>query len=260
MINHIKNLSSHHELLIMWILREIKVRYKQSILGAAWAVLQPLSLTIVFTIVFSYFTRVPTGDTPYPVFAYTALLPWTLFSTAISFAVPSLVINMALVTKIYFPKEILPLASIGAAIIDFLIGLFVFIIMLIFFKRPIYVTILWLPVILLVQISLMVGVSLIAASINVFYRDIRFVIPLVLQIWLYASPVIYPSSMVPDQYRLLYSLNPMVGIIDGYRNITLNGVSPINVELLISISISLPIAIFGYWFFKKSEPEFADII
>jgi lipopolysaccharide transport system permease protein len=260
MINNLKTLSSYQELMFMWILREIKVRYKQSILGAAWAVLQPLSLTVVFTIVFSYFARIPTGDIPYPVFAYTALLPWTLFSTAITFAVPSLVVNMALVTKIYFPKEILPLASIGAAILDFLIGMIVYIFLLIFYQQPIYLTILWLPVVLFAQISLMVGVSLIAASINVFYRDIRFVIPLVLQIWLYASPVIYPSSMVPERFRWLFMLNPMVGIIEGYRSITLFNEPPVNIEFLISLLLSLLIAIFGYVIFKKSEPEFADII
>ena len=244
----------------MWTVREIKIRYKQSILGAAWAVLQPLSLTVIFTIVFSYFARVPTGDTPYAVFAYTALLPWTLFNTAISFAVPSLVVNMSLVTKIYFPKEILPLASIGAALLDFFVGVFVFLGLLIFFQLPLFSSLVWLPVILLVQILLMVGVSLFAAAVNVFFRDIRFVIPLILQIWLYASPVIYPSSLVPENYKWIYMINPMVGLLDGYRKIMLDGEPPFTTEFIISIWLSVLSLVLGYWMFKESEPQFADII
>lgn len=259
-ITNLKKLFVYHELLLMWTFREIKIRYKQSVLGAAWAILQPLSLTLIFTVVFSYFARVPTGDIPYPIFAYTALLPWTFFSTAISFAVPSLVTNMTLVTKIYFPKEILPLASIGAAVLDFLVGLAVFLGMLILYRLPLYPSLLWMPVLLFIQVLLMIGVSLLAAAVNVFYRDIRFVIPLVLQIWMYASPVIYPSELVPDQFRWLYRINPMVGIIDGYRNITLGGKSPFEINFLIAAGLSLFIAIVGYIVFKKYEPEFADII
>jgi lipopolysaccharide transport system permease protein len=256
----LKNLYIYRDLLRMWTLREVKVRYKQSALGAAWAVLQPLSLTVIFTVVFSYFARVPTENFPYPVYAYSALLPWTLFSSAISFAVPSLVTNMTLVTKIYFPKEILPLASIGAALLDYLVAILVFIGMLAYYHLPVYSTIGWFPILLLVQILLMIGVSLIASAINVFYRDIRFVIPLALQVWMYASPVIYPTSMVPERYRWIYSLNPMAGIIDGYRNITLKGESPFNSEFLLAAAISLLLALVGYLLFKKYEPEFADII
>ena len=260
MLRYLKNLYRYRELLWMWTLREVKVRYKQSVLGAAWAVLQPLSLTVIFTVVFSYFARVPTENFPYPVYAYTALLPWTLFATSISFAVPSLVMNMSLVTKIYFPKEILPLASIGAAILDFGVAILVFAGMLIFYHLPLYITLLWLPVLLVVQVLLMVGISLIAAAVNVFYRDIRFVVPLALQIWMYASPVIYPSSMVPERFRFLYALNPMSGIIDGYRSIALRGEPPFSLELTVAIAISALIAILGYWLFKKTEPQFADII
>lgn len=140
---------NYRELLLMWILREIKIRYKQSLLGAAWAIVQPLSMTIIFTIVFSYFAHVPTDNYPYPIFAYSALLPWTLLATSISFAVPSLVQNMSLVTKIYFPKEILPFASIGSALLDFLVGILAFMGMIFLYRLPIYITILWLPFLLL---------------------------------------------------------------------------------------------------------------
>ena len=164
----------------MWTLREIKVRYKQSILGSLGG-LQPLSLTLVFTVVFSYLVRVPSDGIPYPIFAYSAVLPWTLLATSISFAVPSLVNNSSLVTKIYFPREIIPLASIGAAIIDFLVAALIFIGMMILFRIPPTSSLIWLLPLLLIQIALMIGVSLLASAINVFYRDIRLVVPLALR-------------------------------------------------------------------------------
>lgn len=260
MITHLKTLYKFRELLWMWTVRDIKVRYKQSVLGAAWAILQPLSLTAIFTVVFSHLARVPTDGIPYPVFAYTALLPWTLLSTAISFAAPSLVNNMQLVTKIYFPKEILPLASVGVAVVDFAVAILVFVGMMLLYQVPLRSTFLWVILILAIQIALMVGVSLLAASVNVFYRDIRFVVPLALQLWLYASPVIYPASLVPGQFRLLYMVNPMAGLIESYRRTLLQGQAPVGIELILAGAVSLLLCTLGYLYFKRVEPEFADII
>ena len=250
----------YRELLWVWTVREVKIRYKQSLLGAAWAILQPLSLTAIFTVVFSFFARVPTDGAPYPIFAYAALLPWTLLSSGISFAVPSLVGNMPLVTKIYFPKEILPLASIGAALLDFAVALIVFVGMMAVYGVSPTGALAWIPVLLLVQVALMIGVSLLAAGVNVFYRDVRFVVPLALQLWMYGSPVIYPLSTVPERFRFLYMLNPMAGIIDGYRQVVLKGESPLNANLLVAASVSLLLCLLGYLVFKRMEPEFADII
>lgn len=256
----VRVLYRHRDLLWMWTLREIRVRYKQSLLGAAWAVLQPLALTAIFATVFSYFVRVPTDGTPYVIFAYTALLPWTLFSTSISFAVPSLVNNAHLVTKIYFPREILPLAAIGAALLDYAIALVVFAGIMVFFQVPASIESLWIPVLLLIQLALMAGISLFAAGVNVFYRDIRFVVPLALQIWMYGTPIIYPLSVVPEWLRPLYMLNPMAGIIDSYRRVLLQGQAPDARDLAMAAVISLVLCLGGYVFFKRAEPEFADVM
>jgi lipopolysaccharide transport system permease protein len=244
----------------MWTLREIRVRYKQSLLGAAWAVLQPLALAGMFTAVFSYFVRVPSDGAPYVVFAYAALLPWTLLSTSVTFAAPALVNNAQLITKISFPREILPLAAIGAALLDFAVAALVFIGLLILYRVPAGTASLWIPILLLIQIVLTVGVSLLAAGVNVFYRDVRFVVPLVLQLWMYATPIIYPISLVPAWLRPLYALNPMATIVDGYRRILLHGEAPAASDLVLAGATSLALGMIGYAYFKRAEPGFADVM
>jgi len=253
-------LFGYRELLLAWTIREIKVRYKQSLLGAAWAILQPLSLMVIYTIVFSFFIRVPSDGIPYPLFSYTALLPWTFFAACLSFGVPSLINNTNLVTKVYFPREIFPLASIGASFIDFLVASFLFIGLLIYYHAPLGYALVWLPVILCGQILLSTGVVLFASAVNVFYRDVRFVIPLAIQLWLYASPVIYPVSIVPEQFRIAYMLNPMAGIVDSYRTVLLLGQTPNPQYLGIALAISAFVFVAGYIFFKRVEMNFADVI
>lgn len=260
MIENLKRLNSYRELLILWTQREIRIRYKQSALGVAWAILQPLVLMFTFTTVFSLFARIPSDGVPYPLFSYTALLVWTLLSSSISFGIPTLVNNMSLVTKIYFPREILPMASIGAAFVDFLIAAVLLLGVLIWYQTPVTPAILWLPVVLSLQILLIVGIVIPASALNVFYRDIRFLVPLATQLWMYASPVIYPISLVPERWRPLYALNPMVGIVDSYRRTLLQGEPP-NIEYLtISACVSVLFAVAGYAYFKRSEPRFADLI
>ena len=252
-------LIEYRELLGIWTGREIKIRYKQSFLGATWAVLQPLALMLMFTLVFSRFVQVPTNGIPYPLFSYTAVLPWTFFATAIAFGVPSLVGNMNLVTKTYFPREILPLGAIGASFFDFIIASSIFVLMLIFYGVRVTSSALWVPVILLIQIALTIGVTLLASGIIVFYRDVRFIVPVVLQLWLYATPIIYPASLVPESLQTLYVLNPMVGIIEGYRATILIGQPPPN-SLVISAVVAAGILVAGYSVFKRLERSFADII
>jgi lipopolysaccharide transport system permease protein len=244
----------------MWSLREIKIRYKQSFFGVAWAILQPLALMVVFTIVFSILARIPTDGVPYPVFSYTAVLPWTFFSASISFAVPSLVNNMNLVTKISFPREVLPIAAVVAAFLDFLISSVVFLGLLIFYQVPLQSSLLWLPFLLAVQIVLTLGVVVPASALIVWYRDIRFVVPLGLQLWMYVSPVIYPASLVPERWRSLYMLNPMAVLIDSYRRVVLYGESPSLKHLGVSAAIALVLLLAGYVYFKRSEVLFADVI
>lgn len=261
MASSIIELFRYRELLWIWTFREIKVRYKQSFLGAAWAILQPLALMFVFTLVFSFLTRVPTdGDIPYPVFSYTALLPWTFFATSLSFGISSLIGNMNLVTKTYFPREILPLASIGAGFIDFLVATTVFLTLVLFYRVSLTWTVLWVPLILLLQILLMIGVTLLGAAAIVFYRDIRFIVPLGLQLWLYASPIIYPVSLVPERFRPFYMLNPMAGIIDSYRQVLLFGQPPTWSYLGLSAVVALAVFVIGYTVFMRLKMSFADIV
>ena len=248
------------ELLYSWTFREFRVRYSQSVMGAAWAILQPLVLMIIFSFVFSFVLKIDTGGIPYPVFSYVGTLPWTLFATSITFAVPSLVSNMNLVSKIYFPREVLPISSILVGLVDFAIASVLLIPMLLIFRIPITWTVLLVPLILLIQTILTLGISLYASAVNVFYRDVRFVVPLALQVWMYLSPVIYPASNVPEQWRTLYYLNPMAAIIDSYRRVLLMGQLPDWPYLGLSTVVSLIMLIFGYRYFKNAERQFADLI
>lgn len=260
MITYLKELISFRELLFTWTKRDFKVRYSQSILGAAWAIIQPLSLMIVFSVIFSTFLKVPTGGIPYPVFAYTALLPWTFFSNSLSFAIPSLVGNMNLVSKIYFPREILPLSSIFVCLIDFLISVSILVMLFVWYRTPIGWSVLLAPFILLIQIVLIYGISLLASAINVFYRDVRFIIPLVLQVWMYLSPIIYPANLVPEWLKPFYFINPMAVIIDSYRRLLLYQQMPDWPYLGLTIVISFALLFFSYRYFKISEKQFADLI
>jgi lipopolysaccharide transport system permease protein len=259
-LTHLANLYHYRDLLWLWTGREVRVRYKQSALGAAWAVIQPLALTLVFTLVFSRLMQVDTGGVPYPVFAYSALVPWTFFATSLAFAIPSLVNNLNLVGKIYFPREILPLASIGAALIDFAMAGLVFVGMMLVYQIPLTLNVLWVIPLLFIQIMLTIGVTLIGAALIVFFRDVRFVIPLLTQIWMYASPVIYPSTLIPEQWQTLYFLNPMAGIIAGYRSALVLGETPNLPALLLATIVSAALLLIGYTTFKRSEPLFADLI
>ena len=256
----LRDLLRHRELVALWTAREIKVRYTQSALGVAWAVLQPLSLTIIYTIVFSFFVRIPSDGMPYVLFSYTALLPWTFLASALTFGIPSVVNNMNLVTKVYFPREVFPLAAVGASLVDFAVASAVFLLLLVYYGVQLHSSCVWLPLLLLVQLALATGVILLASAVNVFYRDLRFVIPLATQLWLYATPVIYPLAVVPPNLRPLYTLNPMVGIIDGYRAVLLHGQSPYLPYLTISGAISAGLLVLGFLVFKRVEPVFADVI
>jgi lipopolysaccharide transport system permease protein len=260
MVRYGRTLFRYRDLLFTWMLREIRIRYKQTAIGALWAVLQPLSLMAVFTLVFSFLTTVPTDGVPYPVFAYTALLPWTFFYTSISFAVPSLVTNMNLVTKIYFPREIIPIASVGAALFDFFIGSIVFVAMMLLYGIPISWTAFWVLPLLIVQVCFTLGLVLFLSAVNVFFRDVRFVIPLMVQIWMYATPVIYPVTLVPERFRAVYMLNPMAGLIEGYRRVVLLGQSPVWSHTGVSAAIAALTFFGGYACFKKMEGSFADLI
>ena len=248
------------ELLYAWTSRTIKSRYQQSILGGLWAILQPIATVAILTVIFTKFIRVDTGTTPYLVFSYTAMVPWTFFSSSVPDMVKSLVGNMNLVTKIHFPREILPIAAMLARFLDFGLAFLVLVVLMIIYRIPV-LTVYWLylPLILLIQVALMLGLGLAGAALNVFYRDVKHLFTLGLQIWLYATPVIYPATMVPERLRPYYFLNPMAGAIEAYRAVLIQGTAP-GPYLWTSAAVAVAFLLFGYWFFKRVEHQFADIV
>lgn len=247
-------------MLIAWTSRTIRGRYQQSILGGLWAIVQPAASVLIFSIIFTQFVPVDTGGIPYPVFSYVAVVPWTLFASSLSDMANSLVQNMTLVTKIYFPREALVIASMLARLLDFGISAILLIILIIVFHMPIYpLGLIFIPFILLIQIALVTGLGLITSALNIFYRDVQPLLTLVIQLWFYASPIIYPVTMVPEKYRALYFLNPMAGIIEAYRSVLLYQTLP-GPSIYSAAIVSFIVLFIGYWFFKRVEFLFADIV
>ncbi len=260
MINWLNGLFRYRGLLYRLTVREIQIRYKQSVLGIAWAVLQPLALMLMFTLIFSTLLNIPSDDIPYPIFAYSALLPWTFFSGSLTRAIPSLETNAPLIKKIYFPRELFPISSVLAAFVDFLIAAIVFIGMMFYFHVPFTVNMLYVVPILLIQIVFTLGICFFASAINVYYRDIRYALPLLIQLWMYASPIIYPISMVPERIKLFYLFNPMAGIIDSYRNVLVKGEPPHFFYLGVAAAGSVILFALCYLYFKRIEMTFADVV
>jgi lipopolysaccharide transport system permease protein len=251
---------NYRELLLTLSWREIKIRYKQTVLGVFWAVAQPTSLTIIFSIIFGKFAHIPTEGIPYPIFAYSALLPWTFFSTALTFAVPSMVRERHLLMKVYFPREISPLSSVLAPLVDFGITVLVFAAMMLYYNIGVTWHILWVLPLLSLQLIFTVGISLFFAAVNARYRDVRYAVPLFLQLWMFATPIFYPVTFIPENYRMLYMLNPMASIIDGYRRVIIKGVRPELRYILLSALVSLVLFLLSYAYFKRAERKFMDVI
>jgi lipopolysaccharide transport system permease protein len=260
MAESLLELSRYKDLLRTWALREIKIRYKQSLLGGLWAILQPLAVAIIFAIIFSFFVRVPTDGVPHLIFYYSALFPWTFFATAVTVGSNSLVSNLNLVTKIYFPREILPLASIVAALFDFAIAALVYVGMVLIYDIQLGPSVVLLPLLLIIQFAFTTAVVLTLAALNVYYRDIRFVVPLGLQIFMYLTPLIYPISTIPEGFLSLYMLNPMAGLIHSYRTILIYGGWPEPNYLASACIFSIVLLIAAYAFFTKASRNFADVI
>lgn len=260
MLYSIRSVYRARDLLFSWTGRNIRARYQQSALGWLWAVIQPLAQVIIFTIIFTLIVRVDTGDIPYAVFSYVAIVPWTLLSASLSDMSGTIIANMGLVTKIYFPREILPIAAMFARLMDFGIAAALLLIMMVIYRVPVSVPgLLYLPVILVIQLLLILGLGLASAAANVFFRDVQSLLGLVLQLWFYASPIIYPVSMVPPNLQTFYYLNPMAGILEAYRAVLLYSQPP-GTYLLVSGIVSLVIFVFGVWMFKRVEFQFADIV
>jgi lipopolysaccharide transport system permease protein len=256
----LRELWDYRELLYFLVWRNIKVRYKQTAIGAAWAIIQPLMTMIIFTLVFGKFANVPSDGLPYPIFSYAALLPWTYFATSLNLSTLSVVSNSNLITKVYFPRLFLPVSAILSGLIDFGISFIFFLVMMIWYGTIPGWGVVFLPGFVLLTILTALSVSLWLSAINVRYRDVGQAIPFLIQLWLFASPVAYPVSVVPEKWRLLYSLNPITGVIEGFRWALLGREMLSLVSIAISIAVVLALLFGGIIFFKRMEETFADIV
>jgi lipopolysaccharide transport system permease protein len=262
---NLRDLWIYRELVLFMIWRDIKVRYKQTMLGAAWAIIQPVMTMIVFNFVFVTVAKVPTDGIPYPIFAFTALLPWGLFVTALNQASRSLTSNHNMITKIYFPRLILPVSSVLAGLVDFAIAFVILIVLMIYFKVAPAWNVLWaLPLFLLLAIVTALGVALWLSAINVKYRDVNYALPFITQFWLFVTPVAYSSKVISEnlseKWLLIYSLNPMAGVVNGFRWALLGAGSGPDAALWVSVGISLLVLISGIFYFRSMEKTFADTI
>ena len=259
--NYWQDLWRYRELFYILAWRDIAVRYKQTAIGIAWAVLRPLLSMIVFTVIFGKIAKLPSEGVPYPIFVFAAMLPWTFFATAFSSASESLVGNANLISKVYFPRLIIPVASIVVALVDFMISFVILLLLMLWYHFLPSWHILLIPFLLLIAFGAALGAGLFVTSLNVKYRDFRFIVPFVVQLGLYISPVGFSTTLVPEEYRLLYYLNPMVSVIDGFRWAITGGRTSFNItELIISIIVTIGLLIVGIRQFRKTEKTFADVI
>jgi lipopolysaccharide transport system permease protein len=254
------NLWEYRELLYFLVWRDVKVRYKQTVLGVAWVALQPLATTLIFTVIFGNLAKIPSENLPYAVFAMAGLLPWNYFAGAFSRGGQSLVGSAHLISKVYFPRMIIPIASIAAGLVDFVIVLLLLIALMLFFGITPTAAIVTLPLFLLLAIATALGVSLWLSALNVQYRDVGYLIPFVSQFWMYATPVVYPASLIPEQWRLLYALNPMTGVVEGFRWALFGTGQAPGALLSVSVGIVLVLLAGGAFFFKRMEDTFADVV
>jgi len=250
----------YRELFLFLVWRDVKIRYKQTALGAAWAIIQPFMTMVIFTLFFGRMAKLPSDGIPSPIFAYSALLPWTYFSMSIGLSGNSLVQNARLIQRVYFPRVAIPASSALSGLVDFVIAFVVLIGMMFYYHIPLSVGLLLWPVLLIPLVVLVLGVGMILSSLNVKYRDIKYAIPFFIQSWLFITPIIYPTSIIPERFRPLINLNPLSGLIDAFRASMLPTRDVNWTSVLISVAVTAVIFLFAAYYFKKTEREFADII
>jgi lipopolysaccharide transport system permease protein len=255
-----KELWYYRELTWMLAMREIQLRYKQTILGVTWVILQPLITTLLFTFIFGFLMKTQSDDVSYALFAFVGLLPWNVFSQSLQRAGVSLTRDIRLITKIFFPRIIIPIANSLSTLVDFLVALGILALLLMVYRSPISWNILAIPILLIFNILLSIGVGIIFAALNVYYRDFTYVLPFVIQVWMYASPLAYSSNLIPPKFSWLYDLNPMVGIIDGFRWAVFGTIAFPTSSLTYSILASVGICLIGLILFHRLEHSFADVI
>ena len=251
---------AYRDLLFLLTRRDISVRYKQSVVGIGWAVIQPLALTLIFTVVFGNFAKLPSEGYPYALYTMCALVPWTYFARSLTGASGSLVGSANMVTKVYFPRLILPISKTASGLVDFAVSFGLLVILLAFYKVMPGAGILLLPIFILIALGTALGVGLWLTALHVKYRDIGLLVPFVAQAWMYASPVAYSTEIIPDRWIWLYSLNPLVGVVEGFRWALLGKAAPDPGPFLLSCTVVLVMLITGFWYFRRTERTFADVI
>jgi len=256
----LKDLWDYRELLYFLVWRDIKVRYKQTALGVLWAIIQPVMTMVVFSIFFGNLAKLSSDGIPYPIFSFAALVPWTLFSNGLAQATNSLVASSNLIKKVYFPRLIIPIATVLAGVIDFLLAFGVLLILMLYYGITPTIHTLWLPVLLVLTVVVSLAVSLWLSALNVQYRDIKYVIPFLTQIWLFATPIAYSSTLLTEPWRTLYGLNPMVGVVEGFRWALLGTNTQPGMMALVSAVAAILLLLSGAFYFRRMEKTFADTI
>jgi lipopolysaccharide transport system permease protein len=257
---NLSDLWRYRELLYFFTWRDIKVRYKQTLLGAAWAVLQPLFTMLLFSVLFGLLAKLPSDGVPYPIFTYTALLPWQLFAFALTQSSISLVIDQNLITKIYFPRLVIPISSVMAGFADFSIACIFLLGLMLFYGIPLTLRLLVIPLLVLLTLITALAIGLWLSALNVRYRDVRYALPFLTQLWMYATPIAYSSSLIPERWRWLYCLNPLTGVVEGFRWALLGKSTPVGSYIFISAAVVLVFFWGGLIYFKRLEDSFADVI
>lgn len=256
----LQELWEYRELLYFLIWRDIKVRYKQTALGATWAIIQPVFTMLVFSLFFGHLGKMPSDKVPYPLFCFAALVPWTFFANGLGQSSNSLVGNANLITKIYFPRLIVPLASVFSGIVDFVLAFVVLLAMMFYYGLAPTLNVFWLPLFVLLALVTSLGVGLWLSALNVEYRDVRYVVPFITQFWLFATPIAYPSSLLSEPWRTIYGVNPMVGVVEGFRWALLGTQTRPGPIIAVSSAVALLILITGAFYFRRMERTFADIV
>ena len=256
----LRDLWEYRELLYFLIWRDIKVRYKQTVIGAAWAIIQPFCTMVVFSLFFGRLAKIPSDGIPYPIFCYAALVPWTFFANGLSQSSNSLVGSANLIKKIYFPRLAIPVAAVLSGVVDFVLAFIVLMGMMFFFGICPTWDIVWLPLLLLLTIVTSLGVGLWLSAMNVQFRDVRYTVPFLIQFWLFATPIAYPTSLLPEPLRVLYGMNPMVGVVEGFRWALLGTDTAPGAIIFVSSLVALITLVTGAFFFRRMEKTFADIV
>jgi len=257
---NLRELWEYRELLFYLTWRDVKVRYKQTILGAAWAIIQPFFTMVVFSVFFGRLAQMPSDDIPYPIFSYTALVPWTFFANGLSQSSNSLVGSANLIRKVYFPRLVIPISSIISGSVDFVLAFFVLLGMMFYFDIVPTWNMVWLPLFLLLAFTTALGTGLWLTALNVQFRDVRYAVPFLVQAWLYATPIAYPSSLLDEPWRTLYGVNPMVGVVEGFRWALLGTETAPGPVILVSMLVAIGLLVSGAFYFRRMEETFADLV